>query len=326
MTTTPKRFRFGGTAITDAISETVRRGNDEVGAMHVDALEVERIEPDPDNPRQLRVTDDEFEWLLNPVAVAEARASDNESARAKVLLRLRDLADSMQESGVLQPIRVFRHGNLYRIAYGERRYWAARLADIKNIPAWISDQRPARVRTLQLVENLHRDDLDLAGRLRNVLGVLDELVEEGDTTGERLGSLVGIADRSARRYLQVARGPEDVREAVLGGVIRDLLVAASASAIRDDGKRQLVLSLLAKGLNWERAVAEAEKVSRPSAERTRGRPATKVTLGSTSKVGVVREIMQVVLGEERLPQLEWSDYRAVAKAWKAFLAEMEQRL
>ena len=325
MTTPPKRFRFGGSAITDAISETVRRGNVEAGVMHVDALEVERIEPDSDNPRQLRITEDEFGWLLDPVAVAAARVSESPSARIKVLLRLRDLADSMLESGVLQPIRVFRHGNLYRIAYGERRYWAARLAEIKNIPAWISDQRPARVRTLQLVENLHRDDLDLAGRLRNVLGVLEELAEEGDTTGERLASLVGIAERSARRYLQVARGPEDVREAVLAGIIRDLLVAASASAIRDDVQRGVVLSLLAKGLNWERAVAEAEKIRNPPAERTRGRPMMKVTLGATTNVGVVREIMQIVLGEERLPQLEWSDYRAVGKAWKAFLAEMEQR-
>ena len=147
MTTPPKRFRFGGSAITDAISETVRRGTVEAGVMHVDALEVERIEPDSDNPRQLRITEDEFGWLLDPAAVAAARISESQSARIKVLLRLRDLADSMLESGVLQPIRVFRHGNLYRIAYGERRYWAARLAEIKNIPAWISDQRPARVRT-----------------------------------------------------------------------------------------------------------------------------------------------------------------------------------
>jgi len=326
MTTPPKRFRFGGSAITDAISETVRRGNVEAGVMHVDALDLERLEPDPENPRQLRVTEDEFAWLMNPAAVNEARAADTQSARVKVLLRLRDLADSMLESGVLQPIRVFRHGNQYRIAYGERRYWAARLAEIKNIPAWISDQRPARVRTLQLVENLHRDDLDLAGRLRNVLGVLEELAEEGDPTGERLGSLVGIAERSARRYLQVARGPSDVRDAVLGGVIRDLLVAASASAIRDDTRRALVLSLLAQGLNWERALAQAEQLNSPPSTRTRGRPLTKVVLGATSKVGVVREIMQMVLGEERLPELEWSDYRAVAEAWKAFLAEMERRL
>ena len=323
----PKRFRFGASAITDAIGDTVRRGSAEAGAVHVDTLDLERIEPDPDNPRQLRLTEQEFQWLSDPDWVTTAKASDSASMRIKVLLRLRDLADSMLQSGVLQPIRAFRHGNLYRIAYGERRYWAARLAGLKHIPAWISDQRPSRVRTLQLVENLHRDDLDLAGRLRNVLAVLDELAEEGDTTGERLGSLLGIAERSARRYLQVARGPRDVLEAVSSGVIRDLLVAASASAIQDDVSRGVVLSFLAKGLSWERAVLEAEKARNPSMdrERTRGRPVTKVTLGATAKVGVVREIMQIVLGEGQLPDLDWSDLRAVTNAWKAFLAEMEQR-
>lgn len=325
MATPPKRFRFGSSPINDAIGETVRRGSAETGAMHVDTLDLERIEPDPDNPRQLRLTEDEVAWLLDPGAVTETRDLDPESERVRTLLRLRDLADSMYESGVLQPIRVFRHGNMYRIAYGERRYWAARLAGIKHVPAWISDQRPTRIRTLQLVENLHREDLDLAARLRNVLGVLDELAGEGDTTGERLGSLLGIAERSARRYLQVARGPADVLDAVLAGTIRDLLVAASAAAIQDDAQRSLLLSLLAQGLGWERAVAEAERLRNPPAGRTRGRPAAKVTLGATAKVGVVREIMQIVLGEDRLPRLDWSDYRAVSKAWKAFLAEMEKR-
>lgn len=321
----PKRFRFGASAITDAISDTVRRGSAEAGVVHVDTLDLERIETDPDNPRQLRLTEQEFSWLSDPTWVIGARETDPVSSRFKQLLRLRDLADSMLQSGVLQPIRAFRHGNLYRIAYGERRYWAARLAGMKHIPAWISDQRPSRVRTLQLVENLHRDDLDLAGRLRNILAVLGELVEEGDTTGERLGSLLGISERSARRYLQVARGPKDVLDAVSAGVIRDLLVAASASAIQDDVHRGVIIAYLGKGLSWERAVMEAEKMRNPPTERVRGRPITKVTLGATAKVGVVREIMQIVLGEGQLPDLEWTDLRAVSRAWKEFLTEMEKR-
>lgn len=326
MANPPKKFRFGSSAITDAIGDTVRRGSAEAGALHVDTLDVEKIEPDPDNPRQLLLSEEEFAWLLDVKAVTDARVSDAESPRLKVLLRLRDLADSMLESGVLQPIRVFRHGNMYRIAYGERRYWAARLTGMKHLPAWISDQRPARIRTLQLVENMHRDDLDLPARMRNVIGVLEELSEEGDTTGERLGNLLGMAERSARRYLQVARGPADVLRAVFDGTIKDLLVAASASAIQDDGQRSLILTLLAKGLTWERAIAELEKMRKPPAERTRGRPVTKVTLGATAKAGVVREIMQIILGEDHLPQLEWSDYRAVSKAWKEFLIDMEKRV
>lgn len=326
MASPPKKFRFGSSAINDAIGDTVRRGSAEAGVLHVDTLDIERIEPDPDNPRQLLLSEDEFSWLLDAEAVMGARASDTESTRVKVLLRLRDLADSMLESGVLQPIRVFRHGNMYRIAYGERRYWAARLAGMKHLPAWISDQRPSRIRTLQLVENLHRDDLDLAARMRNVLGVLEELSEEGDTTGERLGNLLGMAERSARRYLQVARGPADVLQAVFNGTIKDLLVAASASAIQDNEQRCLVLSLVEKGLTWERAVAELEKRQTLPSERMRGRPVTKVTLGATEKTEVVREIMQIVLGEDHLPQLEWSDYRAVSKAWREFLVEMETRV
>lgn len=323
----PKKFRFGATSVTDAIGDVVRRGQAGHGDLHYDRVELDKIEPDPENPRQLQLTDDEFARLCDPDWVRAARAGEALDERTRVLVRLRDLADSMVENDVLEPIRVFRHGGQYRVAYGERRYWGARLAGLKDIPARISDQRPSKVRTLQLVENLHRDDLDLAARMRNVIAVLGELAEEGEATAERFGNLVGMGERNARRYFRVASGPQDVIDAVLGGrVIRDLAVAASVAAMSDDSKRLAVLANLGSGMSFVDALAAVERAFNPPQKQTRGRPATKVTLGATAKPGVVREIMQRVLGAEALPNLEWDDYKAVSKAWRAFLADLERTL
>jgi len=324
---TPKKFRFGSTSVTEAIGDVVRRGQTGHGDLHYDRVDLDRIEPDPENPRQLQLTDDEFARLSDADWVRKARAGDDLDDRTRVLVRLRDLADSMIENDVLEPIRVFRHGSRYRIAYGERRYWGARLAGLKDIPARISDQRPSKVRTLQLVENLHRDDLDLAARMRNVIAVLGELAEEGEATAERFGGLVGMGERNARRYFRVATGPQDVVDAVLGGkIVRDLAAAASVSAIGDDARRLAVLANLGSGMSLVDALEAVERAFNPPQKQARGRPATKVTLGTTANAGVVREIMQRVLGKDALPDLEWDDYRAVSKAWKAFLADLERSL
>ncbi|MBK1720053.1 ParB/RepB/Spo0J family partition protein [Thiocystis violacea] len=324
---TPKKMRFGPSQVTEAMGEIVRRGQTGHGDLHYDRVDLARIEPDPENPRQLRLSEHEFLLLSDDAWLLNARSGDDSDERTRLLLRLKDLADSMIENDVLEPIRIFRHGERYRIAYGERRYWAARLAGLKDIPARISDQRPGKVRTLQLVENLHRDDLDLAARMRNVIAVLGELDEEGEATAERFSHLIGMSERQARRYLQVANGPRDVLEAVVGGqVVRDLAVAAAISSINDERRRISVLLHLSNGMSLKDALDAAEREINPPIKQSRGRPAVKVTLGVTSNAGLVREIMRRVVGDTELPDLDWTDYRAVTKAWKSFLSDLESSL
>lgn len=324
---TPKKLRFGsGSAVTQAIGDLVRRGQGAAGDFHYDRVDLDRIEPDPDNPRQLRLEASEFAQLCDPEWVRGARGTEVPDGRTRALLRLRELADSMMENDVLEPIRVFRYGARYRIAYGERRYWAARLAGLKDIPARISEQCPDRVRTLQLVENLHRDDLDLAARVRNVMAVLEELREEGEPSAERLGALVGMGERNARRYFRIATGPQDLMDAVLGGQVRDLATAASLAAMDDARKRQGILGALAQGMTLSQAEEAITRALNPPVRPPRGRPTTRVVLGATANTRLVRVIMERVLGKGALPQLDWDDLRAVSKVWKAFLKELERGL
>ncbi|MBK1724430.1 hypothetical protein CKO23_19690 [Thiocystis violacea] len=290
-------------------------------------IEISKVSPDPDNPRRLMLTDEEFEHLQDPDWVSGKREDDGGDKRVAVLLGLRELADSMPASGVLQAIRVYRYGSGYRIAFGERRYWGARLANLTEIPARVHFQRPTNLRTLQLVENLQREDLDLSGRMRSVLAMMEEIECEGDVSGQLLAKLVGMSDRQARRYLQVAKGPREVLDAVVEDRgIRDLLVAATVAGIEDAEKRAVVLRALAAGKTLKNAQAEAERAVNASAGKARGRPATKVTLGTTANVVVVRTVMERVLGDEGIPNLDWNDYGAVSKAWKDFLRKLEESL
>lgn len=328
---TSKRLRFsvGGKA-HQAIGDAVERAQVQGGEHNFDAVPLVRVAPDPDNPRQLCVKDEEFAWLQDTQAVAAAKERPDLDARSQDLLQLLEKAESIRTNGVLQPIRVYRHGEGYRIAYGERRYWGARLAGLTDIPAWISSEKPARLRTLQLVENIQRLDLDLAGRLRNLSAVMEELGTEGPAAEEQLAQNIGLAPRTIRRYLQVLRGPADVLAAVSGHVVDNLKVAAELASEQDADLRVEILAGMAEGLSVgsarEQAAARRRAVVAKPAKAGRGRPVTKVALGATTNVGVVREIIQRVLGEEGVPELDWSDYAGVAKAWKQFLANLEKSL
>ena len=321
------RLRLGGPTL-QGIGESVTSAAEQTSELNADLIDLDRIEPDPGNPRALGITAEEVAWLQDQEQISLARSSDDLEPRVGLLLELRDLSDSIRANGVLQPIKVYRHGGGFRIAYGERRYWGARIAQLVSIPALILGSRPARLRVLQLVENVQRSDLDLAARIRNVTGVLQELAEDGEATASRLASTVGMSDRMARRYVQVATGPNDLLEAVLAtGTVKDLKVAAALAGMGAQ-QRAFMLGRIGDGRSYAEALADwssHQKGPEPRASSV-GRPRTKVTLGSTKNVALVRVIMQRLSEDGALPDIAWDDYGAVAKAWQRLLADIERAL
>ena len=143
-----------------------------------------QIEPDPDQPR-------------------------------RNLGDLSELAASIQELGVVQPIIVSVIAyERYRILAGERRYSAAKLAGLIRIPAIVRSVSEHRRLELQLVENLHRKDLDPFEEASSYQRLLDEFNLSHDELGRRLGkSQVSITE--SLRLLEL---PEAIRaEANQGG-------------------------------------------------------------------------------------------------------------
>jgi ParB family transcriptional regulator, chromosome partitioning protein len=74
--------------------------------------------------------------------------------------RLEELAASIRQHGVVEPILVRRHGDSYRIVAGERRWRAAQRAGLKEIPALVREATEAQAFEIALVENLQRADLN----------------------------------------------------------------------------------------------------------------------------------------------------------------------
>lgn len=322
-----KLSRFSlGSRVGGVISHALVAGQDEVGDLNVEYVEVSKIDPDPENPRQLGISHSDIQPLLGK-ALESCDLDEGEGASEKelVLQSIVGLAASIEKNKLQQPIKLYRHGDRFRIVYGERRYWATLIAQKPVIPAWILAQRPQRLRLLQLIENLQREDLPLPKKLSNIESAVQELERElgGSVTGHHLATEVGLKKRQANKYLAVLRGPKDVREAIASGGLRDLQTASDISSIGDDAKRAIALAAALAGGGRD----SAKVAKQPEPKRTgAGRPPKQINLGSTQNRDLVRAMISRLGGAEIIEATNWDDFRSVAEAWRRCLAQVEKGL
>ena len=120
---------------------------------------------------------------------------------------LNELAASIREHGVLQPLNVYLKGDVYYIISGERRHRAAQLAGHEVVPVKVFDDS-VRIREIQLVENLQREDLVLMEEAR-ALGELQEVLQ---ASVRGLEQATGKSKSYVSRRLALLKMPGDVQE------------------------------------------------------------------------------------------------------------------
>lgn len=125
------------------------------------------------------------------------------------------LAQSIAQSGVLQPILVAEYNGRYRIIAGERRWRAARMAGLSTIPCIVKDFDRMQQMEAALVENLQREDLNPMDEAEAVSALMEECGYTQEAAAERLGrSRPAVAN-----LLRLLTLPEEVRELVRTGAL-----------------------------------------------------------------------------------------------------------
>jgi ParB family chromosome partitioning protein len=158
---------------------------------------------------------------------------------------LSELADSISEHGVLQPILVVKNDTRYMIVAGERRWRAARLAGLKMIPALVSDFTERKIAEISLIENLQRDDLNPIETAQGIRKLMDEYQMTQETVSQQLGK-----SRSAvANTLRLLTLPKYIIEYVQNdelsaGHARALLACEDA-----DTQRAIANKVIAQGLS-----------------------------------------------------------------------------
>ena len=178
---------------------------------------------------------------------------------------LSELAASIRQHGVLQPIVVSREGDAYELVAGHRRVLAARLAGRTTIPAVVRDDVEDRLE-LALVENLQRTDLNAIETAR----AYKLLMETYDLTQEQVAERLGKSRSAVANTLRTLSAPQPLQDAVLEGRIGEGHLRALLPLPLSDALSALA-TVLARGLSVREAEALARKMVHPTRRRG-GRP------------------------------------------------------
>lgn len=157
---------------------------------------------------------------------------------------LQELADSIKQNGVLQPILVRKIGGKYQIVAGERRYQASKLAGLKEIPAVVRDIDDKEVFQLALIENLQRSDLSPMEEAKGYR----QLINSQGLTQEGLAKILSKSRSAIANTLRLMDLPTVVQEMIEQG----LLTAGHARAIlavpTEEGRVELAQKVVKENL------------------------------------------------------------------------------
>jgi len=131
--------------------------------------------------------------------------------------QLEELASSIKEKGVLQPVLVRKKGKYYELVYGHRRYQAAKMAGLKEIPAVVKDLTDREVLEISIIENVQREDLNPVEEAEAYRTLMIEFGLTQEQVAERVGK-----DRSTiANKLRLLNLPEEIRNALSEGLITE---------------------------------------------------------------------------------------------------------
>lgn len=144
------------------------------------------------------------------IPLSEIDISDLNVRRTKRAEGLDELAESIKEIGVQQPIMVFQDGERYKLIIGQRRYRACEIAKVKEIPAIIIDRKSdVDAIIASFSENIHRTDLDYRDKMRVARELLNSLVSIA-AVAKRLG----VSTATVNNYLGYEAVPDEIKRLV----------------------------------------------------------------------------------------------------------------
>ena len=161
------------------------------------------------------------------------------------------LVVSIREKGVLEPILVRRHSdqvNAFEIVAGERRWRAAQIAKLHEVPVVIKDLPDRDALEIALVENIHREDLTVLEEAE----AYQRLIEEFDHTQEALAKAVGRSRSHVANMLRLLVLPRNIKQKLQSG---DLTAGHARALIGSDNPIKLANTIVSKSLNVRQAEA-----------------------------------------------------------------------
>ena len=148
---------------------------------------------------------------INEIELAKIAVNPNQPRREFDETALQELADSIAEIGIIQPITLRKISNdEYQIIAGERRYRASQKAGLKTIPAYIRTADDENMMEMALIENIQREDLNAV----EIALAYQHLLDQYELTQERLSERIGKNRTTIANYLRLLKLPAPIQMAL----------------------------------------------------------------------------------------------------------------
>lgn len=189
---------------------------------------------------------------ITEIDISKIEAGVNQPRRNFDEGSLHELASSIMEHGILQPVLVRPRGDIYEIVAGERRWRAAQLAGLTQVPAVIKEMDDVKAAEISLIENIQRDDLSIIEEGM----AYKNLVEKYGYTQEMLGEKIGKSRSHVTNCLRILGLPGNI----LDMIDKKVLSAGHARALLTLGSDKERLRVAGEIAEGDLTVREAEKI------------------------------------------------------------------
>jgi len=197
---------------------------------------------------------------------------------------LEELAQSIKEQGVLQPLVVRRLASgRFEIVVGERRWRAAQLAGIKSVPAIVRDLNNDETAKIALIENLQREDLNALDQAKGLM----RLQREFNLSQEELGIAVGKSRSAVTNFLRLLNLASEVQALLEEGKI-EMGHARSLLALSDEQQLVCAKRVISESLSVRECEAMVAGIS-----SNKKKPNTKTKTPDPNTVALERELSEI---------------------------------
>ena len=190
--------------------------------------------------------------------------------------KLQELADSIRQHGVVQPILLRQNGERYVIVAGERRFRAARLAGLEKVPAIVKDLDEAQVMEVALIENLQREDLNPIEEA----AAIRFLMQQHDLTQEEVSKRLSKSRPAIANSLRLLSLPEPVQAYLRNGKLQAGHARALAGLQDPEAQAVLADKIVGEGLSVRAAESLAREQGQKPPRQKKEPPATDPDLAA----------------------------------------------
>ncbi|MGZ3591122.1 MAG: ParB/RepB/Spo0J family partition protein [Thermodesulfobacteriota bacterium] len=203
--------------------------------------------------------------------------------------KLQELAESIREKGILEPLLVRRTEQGYELIVGERRWRAAQKAGLKEVPVLVKETERREALEISLIENLQREDLNPIEEAE----AFKQLIEEFNISQEELSKRVGKDRTTVTNTLRLLKLPLEMRDHLLQNRITSGHARAILSLENKEKQKELCTLIIKRGLS----VREAEAIAKRWSEKPKKSVAPARKKGDLeSQLSSLQDSMRKYLG------------------------------